>query len=54
MADMICESCGHTRMRHQSIAATDDIEVTVRSRKDVKKEWKKAKGWHRMNRVFRK
>ncbi len=41
---MICYGCGHTRMRHQSIAAADDIEVTVRSRKDVKKDWKEAKG----------
>ncbi len=40
---MICYGCGHTRMRHQSIAAADDIEVTFRSRKDVKKDWKKAK-----------
>ncbi len=51
---MICEGCGHTRMRRQSIAAADDIEVTVRSRKDVKKEWKKAKGRHRMIQMFRK
>ena len=31
-------------MRHQIIAAADDIEVTVRSRKDIKKDWKQANG----------
>ena len=41
---MICYGCSHTRMRHQSIAAADDIEVTVRSRKDVTKDWKEAEG----------
>ena len=29
-------------MRHQIIAAADDIKVTVRSRKDIKKDWKQA------------
>ena len=38
-------------MRHQIIAAADDIEVTVRSRKDIKKDWKEAQGRFMMTSV---
>ncbi len=42
---MICYGCGHTKMRHQSIAAADDVEdIVVGSSRTSRKDGSRRKG----------